>query len=53
MILREITIDLTNEVLYLDSENWLEGSIEYENDMYQQLGSVVTNHGYSDRAAAR
>ncbi len=37
-------------ILYLDSENWLKASIEYENDMYQRLGSVVTNHGYSDWA---
>ena len=37
-------------VMYLDSENWLKASIEYENDEYQRLGSVVTNHGYSDWA---
>ena len=37
-------------VMYLDSENWLKGSIEYENDNYQHLGSVVTNNGYSDWA---
>lgn len=37
-------------VMYLDSENWLKGSVEYENDKYQHLGSVVTNHGYSDWA---
>lgn len=37
-------------VLYLDSENWLKGSIEYDNETYQHLGSVVTNHGYSDWA---
>ena len=37
-------------VLYLDSENWLKGSIEYENEEYQHLGSVVTNYGYSDWA---
>ena len=37
-------------VMYLDSENWLKGSIEYENDAYQHLGSVVTNNGYSDWA---
>lgn len=35
-------------VMYLDSENWLKASIEYENNEYQRLGSVVTNHGYSD-----
>ena len=37
-------------VLYLDSENWLKASIEYENAEFQHLGSVVTNHGYSDWA---
>ena len=37
-------------VMYLDSENWLKGSIEYENDRFQHLGSVVTNNGYSDWA---
>ena len=37
-------------VMYLDSENWLKGSIEFENEKFQHLGSVVTNHGYSDWA---
>lgn len=37
-------------VMYLDSENWLKASIEYENDQFQHLGSVVTNQGYSDWA---
>lgn len=37
-------------VLYLDSENWIKASIEYENDRFGHLGSVVTNHGYSDWA---
>ena len=37
-------------VMYLDSENWLKGSIEYENEEFQHLGSVVTNNGYSDWA---
>ena len=37
-------------VMYLDSENWLKASVEYENDEFQHLGSVVTNHGYSDWA---
>lgn len=36
--------------MYLDSENWLKGSVEYENEEYQHLGSVVTNQGYSDWA---
>lgn len=37
-------------VMYLDSENWLKGSVEYENDEFHHLGSVVTNNGYSDWA---
>ncbi len=37
-------------VMYLDSENWLKASVEYENETFQHLGSVVTNHGYSDWA---
>ncbi len=42
--------DQCGVVLYLDSENWLKASVEYENDTFQHLGSVVTNHGYSDWA---
>ena len=37
-------------VMYLDSDNWLKGSIEYENERFQHLGSVATNNGYSDWA---
>jgi len=37
-------------VMYLDSQNWLKGSVEYENEQFQHLGSVATNHGYSDWA---
>lgn len=42
--------DQCGVVVYLDSENWLKGSVEYENESFQHLGSVVTNHGYSDWA---
>ena len=42
--------DQCGVVLYLDSENWLKASVEYENEQFQHLGSVVTNHGYSDWA---
>lgn len=42
--------DQCGVVMYLDSENWLKGSAEYENKTFQHLGSVVTNHGYSDWA---
>jgi regulation of enolase protein 1 (concanavalin A-like superfamily) len=42
--------DQCGVVMYLDSENWLKASVEYENESFQHLGSVVTNHGYSDWA---
>lgn len=42
--------DQCGVALYLDSENWLKASIEYENGEFSRLGSVVTNHGYSDWA---
>lgn len=37
-------------VVYIDSDNWLKASVEYENEKIQHLGSVVTNGGYSDWA---
>ena len=42
--------DQCGVVMYLDSENWLKASVEYENGAFQHLGSVVTNGGYSDWA---
>ena len=45
--------DQCGVVMYLDSENWLKASIEYENEKFQHLGSVATNHGYSDWAQRR
>jgi len=42
--------DQCGVIIYQDSDNWFKASIEYENDEYQRLGSVVTNHGYSDWA---
>lgn len=42
--------DQCGVVVYLDSENWLKASIEYENESIQHLGSVVTNQGFSDWA---
>lgn len=46
----KVRFDQSGVVLYLDSDNWLKASIEYENDEFQRLGSVVTNNGYSDWA---
>lgn len=37
-------------IIYQNSDNWFKASIEYENEIYQRLGSVVTNNGYSDWA---
>ncbi|MEI0530447.1 DUF1349 domain-containing protein [Brachyspira pilosicoli] len=42
--------DQCGVAIYIDSENWFKASIEYENEDYQRLGSVVTNNGYSDWA---
>ena len=42
--------DQCGVVMYLDSDNWLKGSIEYENEDFQHLGSVATNNGFSDWA---
>ena len=42
--------DQCGVVMYLDSENWLKASVEFENEEFQHLGSVVTNNGYSDWA---
>jgi len=44
----KVRYDQSGIVLYLDSENWLKASVEYENENIQRLGSVVTNNGYSD-----
>ncbi len=42
--------DQCGVVVYLDRDNWIKGSIEFENEHFQHLGSVVTNNGYSDWA---
>ncbi len=42
--------DQCGVVMYLDSDNWIKGSIEFENEDFQHMGSVVTNNGYSDWA---
>lgn len=39
-------------IIYLDNENWFKASIEYENEQFSRLGSVVTNLGYSDWATS-
>ena len=42
--------DQCGVVMYLDGDNWLKGSVEFENETFQHLGSVATNNGYSDWA---
>ncbi|MDB1125523.1 DUF1349 domain-containing protein [Vibrio algarum] len=42
--------DQCGVIIYLDQDNWFKASIEYENDDYSRLGSVVTNLGHSDWA---
>lgn len=42
--------DQCGVVVYQDSGNWMKASVEYENQIFQRLGSVVTNQGYSDWA---
>ena len=37
-------------ICYLNSENWIKASIEFENEKFQHLGSVVTVNGFSDWA---
>lgn len=44
----KVRYDQCGVAMYLDSDNWLKASMEYENDKIQRLGSVVTNNGYSD-----
>lgn len=42
--------DQCGVIVYQNSESWIKASIEYENETFQRLGSVVTNLGYSDWA---
>lgn len=42
--------DQCGVAIYQDCDNWFKASIEYENQDFQRLGSVVTNNGYSDWA---
>lgn len=42
--------DQCGVILFQNEDYWFKASVEYENEVYQRLGSVVTNHGYSDWA---
>ncbi len=39
-------------LVHIDGENWIKVSVEYENEKFSRLGSVVTNLGFSDWACA-
>lgn len=47
----KVRFDQSGIVMYLNSDNWIKASIEFENEKIQRLGSVVTNNGYSDWAS--
>lgn len=38
-------------LMYIDENNWVKVSVEYENKKFSRLGAVVTNLGYSDWAS--
>ena len=42
--------DQCGVILYQDSDTWLKVSIECQDENIKYLGSVATNHGYSDWA---
>jgi len=39
-------------LVYQDMNNWMKSGIEYQNNGFQQLFSVVTNNGFSDWSMA-
>jgi regulation of enolase protein 1 (concanavalin A-like superfamily) len=45
-----VLFDQCGLIVYVDSDTWFKASIEYENEQFSRLGSVVTNFGYSDWA---
>lgn len=44
--------DQCGVMVYHSEDTWMKGSIERENETMGRLGSVVTNHGWSDWATA-
>ena len=44
----KILYDQCGMVIYQDEDNWFKCALEYADEEYQDLGSVVTNNGYSD-----
>ncbi len=40
--------DQAGIIIWIDENNWIKASLEYENEDLSRLGAVVTNDGYSD-----
>ncbi len=40
--------DQAGIIIWIDENNWIKTSLEYENQAFSRLGAVVTNAGYSD-----
>lgn len=47
-----VFFDQCGLLIYQDENNWMKSGIEYQNNGYQQLFSVVTNNGFSDWSMA-
>ncbi len=47
----ENLFDQCGLLLYIDEDNWAKASLEFEEGLSGQLGSVVTNGGWSDWAS--
>ncbi len=45
--------DQCEVVMYLDSDNCLKVSVEYDNERFSHLGSAATNQGYSNWATTQ
>ena len=44
----EVLFDQAGVLVWIDSQNWIKASVEYENETFSRLGVVVTNQGHSD-----
>lgn len=40
--------DQAGIIIWIDQNNWIKASLEYENEEFSRLGAVVTNDGHSD-----
>jgi len=45
-----VKYDQCGLLIYLTADDWFKASVECEDEKFSRLGSVVTNHGYSDWA---